>query len=446
MKEMKDFSKKLSGKEMLCFLFPLLLSGLFQQIFLPYSTTISARYLPEESLAVIGSLGACKSIENAVFVGMSTGFAFCVNREVNNRNPQKYLRVFRSALLLTMVFLLISIILALFPDSILTISNVPESIRGEARGYLSFLLLAGGFWGVEDMLLSAIQGRGRTVFTSVTVVLATMVQLVSLWVMLDGLSLGVEAVSLAMLVYHMFLCICLLGFLLRTSWGRELLLRFQGKISFTDSMRELKELFKSGAAKSSMMLMVSLGFFVMQRNVNRMPVENLAGYAHAESLNSLLWQPLCVCGTAAGIISARTLGNSRRDLCQFYNRQLMKYCVVWCLGLMIFAFPGADLLIRIMAGAKAEAGVVEAGAIWIQIAIPSYFLLSVLMIGRNALQAMKNYRALLLLGFLEMSVNLFCGWVMIPVWGYRGFCMANVLRWGIPGLAAGLIYWEKIRS
>ena len=118
----------------------------------------------------------------------------------------------------------------------------------------------------------------------------------------------------------------------------------------------------------------------------------------------------------------------------------MKYCVVWCFCLMVFAFPGADLLIRIMAGVKAEAGVVEAGALWIQIAIPSYFLLSVLMIGRNALQAMKNYRALLLLGFLEMSVNLFCGWVMIPVWGYRGFCMANVLRWGIPGLAAGLIF------
>lgn len=445
MKSKIEFDGKISLREMFLFLFPLLLSGLFQQIFLPFSTTISAKYLPGESLAVIGSLGACKSVENAIFVGMSTGFSFCVNREAGNENSKKYYKVFRVAFSITAAFLLFSLVLACMPDPILRIANVPNAITGEARGYLSFLLLAGGFWGVENLLLSMIQGRGKTSFTSGAVILATFIQLGSLWFMLDQFGFGIEAVSLSMVIYHLVLCIVMILFLVNADWGQEMFRSFTEKISWKEWIEEGKELTKSGAAKSMMMLMVSISFFLMQRMVNQMPIDQLAGYAHAESLNALLWQPLCVFGTASGIISARVLGNDRVDLCRYYNKHLMIYSAVWCFVLIVFVFPGVHVLIRMMAGMKANETVIQAGTLWIRIAILSYALFSLLVIFRNALQAMKAYGMLLVLGFLEMCANLLCGWVLIPMYGYTGFCIASIFRWGIPGIVAWRVYENKTK-
>lgn len=440
---MKDFNEKLSEKEMLLFLLPLLLSGVFQQIFTPYSTAIAARYLTEESLAVVGALGACKSVEDAVFVGMTTGFSFCVNRAAGHSDPKRFLKVFREALCLAGGFLFISVVLALLPEPVLWLANVPVEIRQEAKGYLSFLLLAGGFWGMENLILCVVQGTGETRFPSVAVIVGTILQLAFLWLFLDRFSLGIEAVPLAILCYHVFLCMLLFGYLFRAAWGRQLFACFMERDSLKNRWPDFLELLKSGAAKASMMLMISMSFFVIQRELNRLSLEVLAGYAHASSLHLLIQQPLCVYATASGILSARTIGSGRRDLFRFYNRRLLIYSGLWCLLFLITVIPAAPVLLRFMAGRGAKEAVITAGVQWIRVAAVSYFLLSMLMVFRNGLQGLGCYRVLLFLGFCEMSVNLLWGFVFIPLWGYEAYCVSTIFRWGVPAMAAWYHYRKR---
>ena len=442
---MIDFKERISEKTMFFFLLPLLLSGVFQQIFTPYSTAIAARYLPEYSLAVVGALGAYKSVQDAIFVGMTTGFSFCVNRAAGDQDPGRYVRVFREALYLTGGLWIVSILLSMFPEPILFLSNVPEEIIEEAGKYLPFLLLAGGFWGIENLLLCVVQGTGDTKFPSAAVVCATVFQLLILWMLLDVFGLGIEAVSISILSYHLLLCLLLGGYLFRTSLGKELRTCLFAKEPFKNRTVDFSELLRSGMAKVSMMLMVSLGFFIMQRRVNQLSLDYLAGYAHASSLNAFLQQPLCVYATAGGIISARTIGEKKKELFQFYNRRLLIYSAIWSLFFFLTVIPAAPALIRMMAGEQAGTSVIEAGVFWIRIAAVSYFLLALLMISRNALQAMGHYRILLLLGFLEMSVNLVFGWVCIPLWGYAAYCISTVFRWGVPAIAGYLAYRRRVR-
>ncbi len=235
------------------------------------------------------------------------------------------------------------------------------------------------------------------------------------------------------------------GFLLTRSWGRGLF--HLPKADAGKRRRGIRlELIKSGATKSSMMLMVSVGFFILQRRVNELPLEFLAGYAHASSLHAFFQQPLCAYAVAGGIISAQTVGGKRRDLFRGYNRRLLRYSGIWYLLFAVTVLPAAAVLIRMMAGPEAAEAVIASGALWLRVAVASYFCLSMLMIFRNGLQAMGRYRVLLGFGFLEMAVNLLWAFLFVPRWGITAFCLSTAFRWGVPALAALLVYGKAVRE
>lgn len=434
------FNEKISRKQMVLFLLPLLFSCVFQQIYSPISTAAAGRYLNERAVAVIGACSAYRSVEESLFVSMTTGFAICINRLVGPGNEIRVRNAFWEAMRLTGILMLIGGLPAIFTDSFMELANIPIEMRPEARAYVIYLFLGGGFWGFQNLLTCVIQGYGETRFTAAAAVLGAVIQTGLSVFLLAALHMGVEALSLSILLTNAGMTCALLAYMIFREWGRELLKRPFERC--TAAM--WRELLTSGTAKSAMMLMASMGYFVLQRRVNRFSVDTIAGYTYGRSLMQLFMQPLCAYASAANIMCAQNAGNKNLKMLSYYNRKMMIGSMYWCAAYILAIPLASQTFIRLMAGTKVSQELIMAGSRWLTMAAIAYPFLVVLMLCRNALQGMGHYRPLLLFGLLELSMNLTTANVLAPIWGYGAVCFNPLLIWGVPGLTAYWIYRKQL--
>lgn len=438
---MVRFTEKLSERELARFLFPLMLSSIFQQLYAPVGAAAAGRFLNQEAVAVIGACRAWDLILDALFISMTTGFAISINRAAGMGKEKRLRETVQGAVLLSAIMAAGSFLLALFPDPFMELANIPLQMRDNSREYLRFLLLGGGFQGLQNLLICLIQGSGESRFPAIVTVGAVIAQTGLSLVMLGQLHMGVEGVSLAVLLSQAGSVMLLSAYYLKGRWGIPLLIPFKG-----GNPSIWKGLVVSGTAKVLMTFLANAGAFVLQREINQFQVDTIAGYTYANSLMNLFTQPFSAYAIAANIMSAQNVGRGDWSMADACNRRMMLHSMVWC-ALYAGAAPAAvPVLLRLIAGDGASAQLLEAGMIWLLVVPFSYPFLVCLMICRNALQGMGRYLSLILLGFLEMAVKCVTAWVLIPVMGYRAVCMSTFFIWAIPGLTGLWLYLRRMKE
>ena len=194
------FTEKISGKKLGLFLLPLMLSAVFQQIYEPVSAAVAGRYLNEEAVAVIGACSGWSGVVESLFVHMTTGFSICINRQAGLKDSGKMRSVFQTAVKITLFLTFGSMLLALFTEPFMGLANIPEWMQPEARRYLVWLFLGGGFWGIQNLLACVIQGKGESTFPSIVMIASAVAQTAMSVVLLGMLGVGVEGVSLAVFI------------------------------------------------------------------------------------------------------------------------------------------------------------------------------------------------------------------------------------------------------
>ena len=435
------FTEKLSERELARFLFPLMLSSIFQQLYAPVGAAAAGRFLNQEAVAVIGACSAWDLILDALFISMTTGFAISINRAAGMGKEKRLRETVQGAVLLSAVMTAGSFLLAVFPDPFMVLANIPPQMREESREYLRFLLLGGGFQGLQNLLICLIQGSGESRFPAIVTVGAVIAQTGLSLVLLGQLHMGVEGVSLAVLFSQMGSVLLLSAHYLKGRWGIPLLIPFKGGNPLI-----WRGLAASGMAKVLMTFLANAGAFVLQREINRFPVDTIAGYTYANSLMNLFTQPLSAYAIAANIMSAQNVGRGDWEMAAACNRRMTVHSMAWCV-FYAAAAPGAvPVLMGLIAGEGASVQLLEAGISWFLVVPFSYPFLVFLMICRNALQGMEKYLSLVLLGFLEMAVKCAAAWVLIPVMGYRAVCMSTFFIWAVPGLTGLWLYKRRLRE
>ena len=438
---MVRFTERLSEQELARFLFPLILSSVFLQLYTPIGAAAAGRFLNQEAVAVIGACSAWDLILDALFISMTTGFAISINRAAGMGKEKRLRETVQGAVLLSAVMAAGSFFLALFPEPFMVLANIPPQMRDISRDYLRFLLLGGGFQGLQNLLICLIQGSGESRFPAVVSIGAVMAQTGLSLIFLGYLHMGVEAVSLAVLLSQAGSVLLLSVYFLKSRWGIPLLIPFKG-----GNLPIWRGLAASGIAKVLMTFLANAGAFVLQRRINQFPVDTIAGYTYASSLMNLLTQPLSAYVIAANIMSAQNVGGGNWKMAADCNRRMTLHSMAWCAVYAAAAPVAVPFAIRLMAGEGASAQLLEAGISWLYVVPVSYPFLVFLMVCRNALQGMGRYLSLVLLGFLEMAVKIVTAWILIPVMGYAAVCLNTFFIWAVPGLTGLWLYKRRMRE
>lgn len=437
---MNDFTKEPDQKELSFFVIPLICSGVFQQVYSLVNTAVVSRYMNYEAVAVIGACSGYCSMQNYIFVGMTTGFGFYIYRCIGTKDSERFRQSFWGAFFLNVFLSFAGLILPLMSPIFIRMADIPPELYPDAKKYLCFLFVGSGFLGLNNLLYCTIQGLGDSRFPGFLSMAGVITHTVLAVFLIAALKLGVYASALSVMLNNLFLTACLLLYLLvheRTLF-RE--------ITFSKIPAAVwRELIKNGIVKSGMMILIGIGALYMQKAVNGLSVGMIAANSYASTLTSMFMQPLCAYATAAGIITGQNEGCRNLKNIRKYNRYLFQRGFLWCVFFMVLHLSAAPHMVRILSGQGVSEEVVQAGALWLRICCFGYPALFLLLLCRNALQSMGHYRILPFLGILESFVNTGMA-LFVSRYGYLFVCFAILLKWTLPGITAWIWYRRCIRK
>lgn len=429
-----DFTQRVGNRELRWFLFPFFLSAGFQCIYAMVNTAVISRYLSQDAVALIGACSGCVSIINATFPAFISGFGVRISRCIGSGRPEEIKQGFWSAIYMTLAIGGLCLSFTLFPEIILYLANVPEIMISDAAAYFRVILLGAWILYLKLILISTIQGMGNSTVPAVLSMAGVVVQTFLVVFLIAGLRVGIIAPALAMLVNNLWQVLMLAWFLGMLSGGR---------ISFVSPFgiqrAHYLDTLANGCSKGLMFIFLSTGSFFMQRMENLLPNSMLAGDTYTDQYTALFTELLSVYGTAAIVIVGQNAGRGDYRMIHDYVGRLYRRSLPVFLLIAVLSFAFAPVLIQGLAGDGASLEAIQAGILQMRIIIISYPFLTALVMLRYSLQAMGDYRAMPLFGFIEMSVNIAMA-QMIPRIGYPAVCLGLALSRIGAGSAAILRY------
>ena len=398
------------------------------------NTAVISRYLSQDAVALIGACSGCVSIINATFPAFISGFGVRISRCIGSGRPEEIKQGFWSAIYMTLAIGGLCLSFTLFPEIILYLANVPEIMISDAAAYFRVILLGAWILYLKLILISTIQGMGNSTVPAVLSMAGVVVQTFLVVFLIAGLRVGIIAPALAMLVNNLWQVLVLAWFLGMLSGGR---------ISFVSPFgiqrAHYLDTLANGCSKGLMFIFLSTGSFFMQRMENLLPTSMLAGDTYTDQYTALFTELLSVYGTAAIVIVGQNAGRGDYRMIHDYVGRLYRRSLPVFLLIAVLSFAFAPVLIQGLAGDGASLEAIQAGILQMRIIIISYPFLTALVMLRYSLQAMGDYRAMPLFGFIEMSVNIAMAQI-IPRIGYPAVCLGLALSRIGAGSAAILRY------
>lgn len=435
-----NFTGEQKKAELYFFLIPILCSGAFQQLYSLINTAVISRYLSYESVAVIGACALYASLQDFLFAGMTTGFSFYIYRCIGTGEEETFRKGFWGSVYLTGGLAVLGVILAFFSPAFMLLANIPPNLRSEAKLYFFFLMAGSGALGLKNLLLCTVQGLGDTKFPGLLSMAGVFTHTALTVFLIAGLKLPVFAAALAILLNNLFLSFCLI-FYLSLHCRRPC-----RKISPGEILPDVwMELSKSGAAKSGMMMVIWLGSLLMQRSVNGFSGEIIAATAYANTVNAFFMSIFSAYATAAGIITGQNKGKQNFANIQSYHQRLLRMSFCWCAAFGMVNLCASGTILGLLAGESITPGIIQAGTCYLRICSVGYPGLCLLLICRSSLQSMGQYKILPWLGLQEMLANMILA-LLAPRFGYLCVCLANVIKWSLPGLTACVCHRKYLKS
>ena len=435
---MGSFSENLTDRKIIRFIWPLILSTVVTQSYTVINAAVMGRYLDPRALAVIEACAACLSLESCFFASTTTGFSFYINRCIGSGNIKRQREALWGALIICGFMILVGFVLSLITGPVMSLANIPDSMRDAAVPYLRIILFSGGFWGLENFLLQMVETLGESRVPAVLSAAGTIGKTFLVVALVIWCGMGVEASALAILINYLGTAAILLFWLPRREKGRELF-----RAPCVPSRFVWVELIKNGCVKSGMMLIIGVGAFIMKRQVNTLADEILVGYAYGVIPANLFMNSLAALAVAAGLITGQN-EKKQRNVARYWNWKLYLWSLAGCAACMFAVIVFAPQIIGFLAGDSLSDIALRAGCLILRIQTCALPLVCLYMIARNSLQALGSYRILPVLGAMEAGVSLLTAWVFIPRFGYPAVCWSVVFQWGIPALVGFLVYRRRM--
>lgn len=403
---------------------PVLISGLFGQIYPIVSTTLISRRLDITALSAVGALAPYSVLQSALFAGLGSGVALEMSLSLNRGSEGPKTGAQRGAFLIFSAALASGILLAAASKPLCTLVGIRETLLDDCTSYLKVLLLGSGFISLKTAALQTCQNTGHARFASVVSMVGVVLQSalsITLFRLLPG---KIWYVPVSMLLTNLAVSFCLLARIRRGWIGARLAGEARG-----GALRCAGRMAKLGLSRSGLMLFIGVGSFFLQRSVNGLSTEVISGYSCGNVAVNLFMEPLNAIAVLATIYATKKgMTDDIRHLLHT-ERGLLGRSAVYCLALLLLLpFAGRPLL-GFLLDESAGSAAVSAGYLRLLVTVPLFLPLALYLSGRNILQLLRP-GILVVLGACEFLCEM-VGAALVPRVGYAAAPACIAASWAI---------------
>lgn len=438
---MKKGLDMLSGspvKTIILFALPIMASSMLQYNYALVDNIIVGRYVSNEALAAVGSVGSINSFIIGTSLGLTSGFSIPVAHAYGARDNRKASRFAGNSI--TLAFMIGTVIAALshlFSHSLLKLIGTPEEIIGLSSSYINIL-----YYGIPFQMLSnnftaisrsAGESKKPLYFFSVTVILNFILDILFVKVF----AWGVEGAAAATLICH----------ITAAALNGIYVIFFLKKIRFTksdlvpDKKISLRQI-SLGIPVSLQFTMTSIGSMCLQSVVNSFGTNIIAGFTAAGRVEGLTNIPMSGLGVATQTFVGQNYGAGNYNRIKQGVKKIflldLAVSVVMSITLYLIAEPVVSVFMEefnpdIMAAAKR----------YILAIAQCYSLVAVLFVMRNTLQGLGFTYANSVAGIGEFFGRLLVAFVFTPLIGFDAICYAGPAAWLLADIPLIIIYLSK---
>lgn len=417
-----DMTQGNIAKALTMFTVPLILSGVFQQLFNWVDAFIVGNVEGELALAGIGAVTSTYSMFVMVIVGFTSGLSVLAAQQFGMRRTEELKHILAGfSLVLGGIFLIVCALGAVFTRQILTLLDTPEHIFQNAEHYLRIMFAGIPFLAVYNTGCAVLRGMGDSRAPFLSVLVCSVINVALDLVFVAGLRQGTAGAAIATVLSQIAMTVYLISYAAR----RYPALRFHpGRDRL--AWRGAGEGCRFGLPPAIQSGTTSFGNILLQRFMNGFGEQTVAAITTAYRVDTVLLLPIVNFGSGIATVVGQNIGASRPERA----RQALKTGTVMVAGvallLTLLILLTGEFLIA-MFGLTPES--VEIGkAFFVRIA-GFYVVYGLAMAVRGYLEGLGDMTFSGLAGIAGLLVRLAASYALAGLLGRMVIAYAEALSW-----------------
>ena len=424
------------------FAVPLMLGNVFQQFYNLADTWVVGKYVGDNALAAVGSSYTLLTFLNSVIIGLSLGTGAFVSMAFGRkRNDEIRGGIFMSSVFIGSLTLLITALVYIFIDPIITLLCVPNEIVGDIKSYLLWVFI--GFFAtfLYNYISNLLRAVGNSflplVFLAVSVVLNVGLDLY----FVISLDMGIVGAAVAtvisqyisgagLLVYFLFAC-------------PEYRVR---KSDMHFDRAKFKNILSLSGFTCLQQSVMNFGILVVQGIVNSFGTAVMAAFAVAVKIDTIAYMPLQDFGNAFSVFVAQNFGATKIDRIKSGIKQAVISVAIFSavVSVIVFSLSGA-LMSIFVDGSNVQT--IEIGSQYLRIEGACYIGIGILFMLYGYYRAVNKPFMSVVLTVLSLGTRVLLSLVLsgIPLIGVTGIWLSIPIGWFLAD-AFGVGYYLKKRK
>lgn len=429
-----DMTKGNVYKVILLFALPLLIGNIFQLLYSLVDTIIATKFIGDIAAGQIGSTSSINSLIVSFTTGMGGGASIIISRYFGKKDNDGIRKSIASIIFINIILgLIITLIVIFTTDLVFSLINVPSDIYDASKDY--YIITGIGI--IAMMMFNTLSGVLRALGNSRVPIyilfLCCVLNVLGDLFFIALIKMGVGGAALATLISQLISCVVLAIYIYKT----YPLLRITKKDLKFDK-QVYGDILSTGLSMGLMNSVFTIGGIVMSSAVNTLGSDIISGRTTGRRIVEMLLQVASSLATACSVFVSQNYGakNLKRA-----NEGIIKTCLVlaiWCV-LILFMYLLEKPLCQVISNSDNPV-IINNAVMYVKITIPFYLFEGILVIIRNALQALNRKIVPFISSCFELAFKIIAGLVWVPNLGFIGECITEPIAWVVCCIFLTTIY------
>ena len=411
-------------KLILNFSLPLLLGFIFQQFYSMADTVIVGRFLGVDSLGAVGATGAVHFLIIGFCIGICNGFVIPVSQKFGAKDYKALKKFVGNSAVLSLIFsVILTIIVSFFAMDILRLMKTPEEFIQESYDYIFIIFLSIPIIFLYNMLSGYIRSLGDAKTPVIYLTIASVLNVFLDLLFIITFNMGVTGAALATLISQAISAIlCLIHII------KKFPLLYITKEDLKLEAKYVKPLLNSGIPMGLQYSITAIGSVILQAAVNNLGPAYVSAVAAATKISIFFFAPFDALGATMATYGGQNVGAMKLDrIFKGLKSAVILGAIFSVFAFLVLLFFGRDITSLFIE--KGETSITDDVYLYIIINGAAYFLLSLVNIIRFMIQGLGFSNFAIIAGVCEMIARAFAAFILVPIIGYMGICLASPIAW-----------------
>lgn len=435
----KDMTRGSIVKVLLLFTIPLVLSGVFQQLFNWVDAFIVGNVEGELPLASIGATTAIYNLCITAIIGFTSGLSVL---SAQNHGKREFWKIretlFSFMAILGGFFLLISVLGIVFTTPIVALLDTPQKLMGIASQYLKIMLMGVPFLAIYNVYTGVLRGAGDSKAPFVSIILSSIANVLLDILFVAVLRQGAAGAAVATVISQVAMTLYIIIYTEKTY--PYLNYRLDKKIVEKTTIQTGAQF---GVPPTIQASISSVGNIVLQKFMNGFGEQTIAAITTAYRVDSVIFLPIVNFGSGVATVVAQNIGAENEERAKKTLKIGLAMIAVISLGISLFIFFFGENLLALF-GLSANS--VAIGKTFFRTLAPFYLIYGFSMVIRGYVEGCGDMVFSSIAGVTSLIVRIAASYLLVHIFASKIIALSEGFSW-IVLLAIYLVrYWKKERE